>query len=577
MSKKIFFASSTTQKVTHKLTGFLIKPRNIPKLVPLSSLNSNEIKKYKALQNDAKTVQFREKILTMLGESSEDFLTLSQSLSKEGALAFRDFVTEKSFGYLVNAYDDALSKMKSSPAGHTFKNFQYMKNFLVNAQFNDALFHPLLILLIAYQLGTPIRLIDIRGKDAKPMKTTVRDNGVHLDDTLFGKEFKIILMWQKGTTKGPNGQNMVLISRAHHLVRQIDTEHGANFDTAEEIANEILFNKYLDKSPYPVEMSDERPMTVIFDATRVPHHRYRNTSNNAMRSCLILAFHPITENNFPSKSVELDNTALNKIQESVFGQFNELSSTNVTEDFLRAIKNYRLKIKVKIQQLIQSKKLVPLKSKTLSREKFTLWLKNIEEGYKQSQFHSIQFSTESMNVNRFQNALMHSIEFDRHCDLDLRLYPDRREVKRKELRNRLREQGVNGYSTKALIEHRVLGITKLTINDILSPNTLTEQIKTVSTDHRIDECSRLLLNDLLEALNRCHDIQTFRSTSLFVYLLLEELANTTHFLQLNTHILSLFKHYAALVWADDFYIRKNTNKTPAMNLEPIINKYFDGS
>ncbi len=560
--------------MTNKLTGFLVKPPNITKLVPLSSLNSNEIKKYKGLQGDVKIVHFREKILNMLGDSSEDFLTLSQSLSKEGALAFRDFVTEKSFGCLVNAYDDALSKIKSSPAGHTFKDFQYMENFLVNAQFNDALFHPLLILLIAYQFGTPIRLIDIRGKDAKPVKTTLRDNGVHLDDTLFGKEFKIILMWEKGTTKGPNGQNMVLISRAHNLVRQIDTEHGANFDTAEEIANEILFNKYLDTSPYPVEMSDERPLTVIFDATRVPHHRYRNTSNNSTRSCLILAFHPITENSHPSKSVELNNATLDKVQESILGRFNELSNSHVTEDFLSAIKNDLLKIKIKIQQLIQSNNLIPLNSKILSRDAFTLWLKNIEEGYKQSQFSPLQFSTESMTTNNFQNALIHSIEFDRHCDLDLRLYPDRREVKRKELRNRLREQGIDGYSTKALIEHRSHDISKLTINDILSPNTITERVKTVSSDPRIDESSRMLLNDLLEALNRCHDIQTFRSTSLFVYFLLEELTNTAHFLKINKLILSLFKHYSALVWGDDLYIRKNTNKTPETNLEPIINKYF---
>lgn len=64
-------------------------------------------------------------------------------------------------------------------------------------------------------MGGPIRLTDIRGKDTAPVSINSQDNMLHLDDSPFRSEYKILLGWQTGTVKGPTGQNFTYRNSWH--------------------------------------------------------------------------------------------------------------------------------------------------------------------------------------------------------------------------------------------------------------------------------------------------------------------------------------------------------------------------
>lgn len=59
-----------------------------------------------------------------------------------------------------------------------------------------------MIALIAYNVGGAIRLVDARGKDAEPLSILAQDNMLHIDNTPFNEEYKMILTWEKGKPSG---------------------------------------------------------------------------------------------------------------------------------------------------------------------------------------------------------------------------------------------------------------------------------------------------------------------------------------------------------------------------------------
>lgn len=61
---------------------------------------------------------------------------------------------------------------------------------------------PLMIALISYAVGGPIRMIDARGKDAEPLSVLAQDNMLHIDNTPFNDEYKILITWRRGTAQG---------------------------------------------------------------------------------------------------------------------------------------------------------------------------------------------------------------------------------------------------------------------------------------------------------------------------------------------------------------------------------------
>lgn len=102
---------------------------------------------------------------------------------------------------------------------HRFLDLRRSPGMLTDPAVNGALVHPLMIALISYAVGGPIRMIDARGKDAEPLSVLAQDNMLHIDNTPFNDEYKILITWRRGTAQGPAGQNFTFLPGTHKLAR----------------------------------------------------------------------------------------------------------------------------------------------------------------------------------------------------------------------------------------------------------------------------------------------------------------------------------------------------------------------
>ena len=113
--------------------------------------------------------------------------------------------------------------------------------------FSDAYIHPLLILLMSYSVGHPVHLVDARAKNAEPLSIKAQDNMLHIDNSPFRTEYKIIVTWQRGVNSGPKGQAFVFIPGTHHGVRLTQSSPGSDGPLSRENAsifiteNDVVF------------------------------------------------------------------------------------------------------------------------------------------------------------------------------------------------------------------------------------------------------------------------------------------------------------------------------------------------
>lgn len=117
----------------------------------------------------------------------------------------------------------------------------------------------------------------------------------------------MILTWEKNKPSGPKGQNFVFLPGTHKGSRNCfvdetrgawSTENASIFTTAESIDRVFQFQREVMNSDKPiiVEVShNEKPLTTLFAAGSLVHHRYR-TEEGLARSCIILAFHRAKDN-----------------------------------------------------------------------------------------------------------------------------------------------------------------------------------------------------------------------------------------------------------------------------------------
>ena len=147
-----------------------------------------------------------------------------------------------------------------------------------------------------------MRVIDARCNDAQPVTTRAQDNMLHIDNTPFNDECKVILSWERGTTNGPRGQNLVFLPGTHKGARNCfwtpekgawSTENASVFRSVESIQHAFDFQRHVigSSAPVVIEVQDsERPLTTVFAAGSLVHHRYR-TAEGSARSAVTVAFH----------------------------------------------------------------------------------------------------------------------------------------------------------------------------------------------------------------------------------------------------------------------------------------------
>lgn len=61
-----------------------------------------------------------------------------------------------------------------------------------------------------------------------PIQVLSQDNMLHIDNTPFNDEYKLILTWEKGVPSGPKGQNFVFLPGTHKGARQCMVTEGGS-------------------------------------------------------------------------------------------------------------------------------------------------------------------------------------------------------------------------------------------------------------------------------------------------------------------------------------------------------------
>jgi hypothetical protein len=543
-----------------------------PELVEYASIKNKDV--YKRFQNLEKKDRFREKLLNALCEewkknsNEEGALNLKKLfeqwagiMENDGALILGELIENSEFKKLVEEYDNLLEENGSGSWIHSYIDFRKYPDFLAgNNEYKDAFLHPLLVALLAYRLGGPIRMVDARGKDAEPISVQAQDNMLHIDNTPFNAEYKILMTWEKHKASGPVGQNFVFIPGTHKGVRNcLEREDGSVWSTENAsifIENESIQNVFdlqrkirSNKTPLVLEATHKtKPLTTVFFAGALVHHR-RRTLEGSARSCMILAFHLAGDN--PGQFMTLNESdlkSLDAVDHFIFGSHGK----NTDDEFIMALVGKANKISEKMTDIENKEgvtKIVELEQIQLSDEELEKWkatttrAPTVEEKKQGEGFFPLE---ESLTFDGFIHLLTddkHMMAFDKHGPLDLILYSDNHEEPRKWARNRIREMPIH------VLKERF----KEWENSVIQPETqhllTTKELKKISDqlvsfienlneEQRkkgfIDEDEKItsefayksvrqLINDLGETITRCASRQAFLSTSLFLFLACDEL------------------------------------------------------
>lgn len=292
-----------------------------PSLVGADELDPKKKVAYKRFADMAEKEAFRASMLTGLKAEwtklygadkaavmEAQFKDLADNhLGRNGAVIFGALLNTESFKVLIERYGDVLASSGSESLLHSYVNLGNHPDFLADRRFNAAFLHPLLVALVSYRVGGPIRIVDARGKDAKPMSVLAQDNMLHIDNTPFNDEFKMILTWERGKPSGPKGQNFVFVPGTHHGSRDCfydadrgvwSTENASIFTDRRSIGDMLDFQRRVRgvSEPVIVEATHAtKPLTTVFQAGALVHHRYR-TAEGCARSCMIVAFHRAKDN-----------------------------------------------------------------------------------------------------------------------------------------------------------------------------------------------------------------------------------------------------------------------------------------
>lgn len=478
------------------------------------------------------------------------FESLSLTFEENGALVFGDFITRDSFQLLVSEYDKIMREAGSLSLLHSYVDLRNHPRFLADEDFNNVFIHPLLVALIAYRVGGPIRIVDARGKDAQPLTARAQDNMLHIDNTPFNDEYKVLLTWERGKASGPKGQNFVFLPGTHKGARNCfvtgdkkagSTENASIFTTDRSMEEVFEFQKKVLPTGMPtiIEVEDrDRPLTTVFAAGSLVHHRYR-TEKGYARSSLIIAFHPASDN--PGRF--LDGTDINEGRDICRILLGHQDATT-GRDLMRVMIRHAEDIGLKISEILTEERgtvVIDQEQKILALDEIEQWkvaVASAPEIEDIKRLHQKFPLGQKFTIEEFITVLADSMMFyDKHGPLDLILYEDNHEESRKWARNRIREMRLD-YA-KIRLRGWVSEIRQPQISDAVSPEELVEIARHVI--HSIDslnksqrhsavisdgekissensfQSTRQLIEDLGEAIVRCYSIQNFLSTSLFLF------------------------------------------------------------
>lgn len=554
----------SNEQTNQLLATFCNAPKICADLVRPNEVQEQSV--YKQFLNSQEMNDFRQNLLRVLKDSwveeynqkeakklIELFTNLLQELNKNGAVILASIIDEKIFRKLIENYNCILGESGSESWIHNYVNLRNHPDFLTNKEFNGAFLHPLFLALISYNVGGPISIVDARGKNAEPISVLAQDNMLHIDDTPFRDEYKVLLTWEKNQPSGPKGQNFVFLPGTQKGCRNCfsdekrgiwSSENASIFVTKTAIARLLSFQRKirLSEKACVVEVRhDKKPLTTVFSAGSLVHQRLRSTQG-LPRSCVVIAFHRTQDtSDHGLASDHLDDIAgFSLLERFVFGLQKELGDS----DFLSAIKKSSDEIRNLLFRLNDEKteqEIIPLTSCMMSEAKINEWIRSstdaptVENLKDKIGFPSLQ---NTLCDHEFLKIVHKMMSLDKHGSLDLILYSDCHEEVRKWARIRIREMKIDEIgkrletvwrcefkqpSEKNILSIKVLeslaeqlSIMASTRKNCSSPLNIRQKEK-ISREQAYSSLAQFLL-DLKESVGRCETRQTFLSTSLFLFL-----------------------------------------------------------
>jgi len=479
--------------------------------------------------------------LSEAGRLCDTFTDMAITFEEQGALLFKSLITRAAFSKLVEGYERLLGRHGNNAPLHSYLDLSKFPGFLSNDRFNKAFLHPLFITLIGYRMGEPILLTDVRAKDTHPAAACVQDNMLHIDHTPFRSELKVIITWQKGQTTGPVGQNFVFIPGSNRCARKIyyndagqayATENGSIFTTARCIEN--IFNSQIasgaSSEPTVIEVQHASwPMVALFDAGSLVHHGYRTAAGRS-RSAIILTFHSCSDARASRSTVFDEGLDGSYFQNALLGSTGGRSFIYWVRRSSYELGRTLLEIADGPQDIIW----IQQENMKMSPERLQTWASHVlsaptieklklEAGQKRG------FTKTDLRLTR--NGMLRFISFcmryDKHGPLDLALYVDNREERRKGMRKHIREMSQRNLEQQ--LDSWRDAIRQPSVEHILGAKQLVEiskelqKMTRVGSEHIKAEMQsslislRCLARDLGESIVRCDSLQSVLSSSFFLF------------------------------------------------------------
>lgn len=580
--------------------------RTFPELVTPDKLRAP--KAYKRFRDMENKAAFKQKLLATLkhawqtklgeGESARlesGFLNLASQLDSCGAVIFGDLVARSEFARFVAQYDGIMKDAGSRSFIHSYVDFRNYPQLFKDATLNAPFLHPLLIALISHAVGGPVRIVDARGKDAEPISILAQDNMLHIDNTPFNDEYKVLVTWERGRASGPKGQNFVFLPGTQKGARNCfvgndgkawSTENGSIFVTEDSIDALFEFQKMIrhSESPLVVEAQDpERPLTTVFAAGSLVHHRFR-TETGSSRSCIIIAFHRAADNRgtFCHSERATDGT---RLPEMLIGSASQL----VEASFLNALAEVADNIGHKISEVEYgngSTVVLQQEEKALSAAQIQAWKQKVVYAPRVETIKTQRIKLplgNSVTGDQFIQAISEMMAYDKHGPLDLILYEDSHEEIRKWARNRTREMKRTLLNAKLVdwksefhqpvfpdllettqivrLAEEVVRVSSMSFGNPAEwpKNEIVEAISPVDAYRSL----RQLVCDLAEAITRCESFQAFVSTSLFLFWSADGIWRFTPCDQLRSICGVLLRNYVAAALVERHIVSTDGANSPA--------------
>ncbi|KAI1322381.1 hypothetical protein F5Y16DRAFT_415990 [Xylariaceae sp. FL0255] len=524
------------------LQASLLRDRT-SKFGPVPELRLNTVQHRQGISNEEQ-INFRVKLLRVLRQGWKDdeteskFFEALSRIKSDGCALFGGLINPTHFRELVDAYDKVQLKSGNNAFMHSYVNLGPEHDFLLGGDYVEAFSHPLLVALIAYLVGGAIRIVEMRGKNTDPISINAQDNMLHVDNTPFKEEYKVLLNWKRGEVKGPSGQNFTFLPWTHKGNREINvdqqgslwsSERDSLFVTDEAIDGLFDFQNYVKGTSRVVEAKHpEQPLAVLFPAGALVHHRYRREDGDP-RSCIIAAFH--LSKTHPGQTSELPLVPGQK--KNLFQFLIGYQDGNSNDEFLELLLDESCHIESKLQELFHTAH----PSQLIDIAPLALEVKN-----------NIRLSgTNFGDLNAVVEKVAAVMDYDKHCNLQMILYSDGREEIRKPGRKIIGERKKPDILARLKPWVPELQSGSFTADDLIDPKTLrimadavaalatnlaetannvpesSESSKTLIGRRKIFTSLSRLMTDLGEAILRCEGVEAFVVTSLFLFLTAEEI------------------------------------------------------